>query len=60
MMSEKYVFFASLGFATANHEEVVEIEFEGNESEEEKEKIIQENYDDWLGNYSDFTWWKKE
>lgn len=60
MKKEKYVFYASIGYANADRKEVVEIEFTGDESEKEKEKIIQEYYDDWLNNFSDFTWWKVE
>jgi len=60
MIIEKYIFYAGIGFANANREEDVEIEFEGDETEEEKESIIQQYYDDWLSNFSDFTWWKSE
>ena len=55
----KYRFYASLGFAGANREETYEIDEEELRglSEDELSKVVQEHYNDWLGNYSDFTWW---
>lgn len=58
----KYKFYASLGYTNAKREEDVDIpdeELEGL-SEEEREKYIQEEYDNWLGNTGDFGFYKIE
>ena len=59
-MKEKYVFYATLGIVGGSREETVVIEFDGDETEEEKEEIVREQYDIWLSNFSDFGWYKTE
>lgn len=59
-MKRKYKFHVSIGYANANREEIVEIEFEGNETEEEIEEILKEEYDAWLYNFLDTGWYEVE
>lgn len=59
MAKETYRFYASIGYANANREEDIEIEFDGTETEDEKEEIIKEEFELWLANFVDFSWCKK-
>jgi hypothetical protein len=56
MMTRKYEFYLGTGFRGCTHKEIVEIDFEGDETEEEIEDIVNEWYDDWVGNKLDRSW----
>lgn len=56
----KFVFYVSTNVVGSKQEEVVEIpdeELEGL-NEEERNKVVEEYYKDWLGNYSDIGWYE--
>jgi hypothetical protein len=58
----KYVFYYSIGFANAKQREVVDIpdeEIEGL-SEDEREAMLEQRFQDWASNFRDFGWWPAE
>lgn len=58
MIKEVYEFRVSTKYVGSEEVEQVEIEFEGDETDEEREEIIQEEYNQWLWNTID-TGWKR-
>jgi hypothetical protein len=58
----KYTFYVSTGYAGASKEETVEIPDEDLEGKTEKEieEIVQEEYDAWVNNNAELSWWKIE
>lgn len=58
MIKEVYEFRVSTKYVGSKEVDQVEIEFKGDETEEEKEQIIQNEYNEWLWNAID-TGWKK-
>ncbi len=58
----KFMFYASTGYVGSKREEEVEIpddELEGL-TEKEQEKVVQEYYDEWVGNNVELSWWRVE
>ena len=55
-MTRKYKFTVDVGFVNATREEVVEIEFDGDEVEEQIEKIVQDAYESWVWEKVDGGW----
>lgn len=56
----KFMFCVSTNLVGSEIEEVYEIpddELEGL-TEDEKKRVVQEHYDDWLGNHAEFSWWE--
>lgn len=51
---KKIHFYLGIGFSTVCHDEVVE--FEDNATEEE----IEEEFDDWVHEHEDASWWEEE
>lgn len=54
----KFKFTLGIGFAGARHEEVYEIDDEdiADMSEAEKEKLLEEHWQEWAHNYIDGGW----
>jgi hypothetical protein len=53
---KKYFFSVSTYVVGSQDEEEVEIEFDGNETEEEINKKVEENYRDWMFDRLDGYW----
>lgn len=52
---EKFKFTLSIGYAGVTREDTIEIDLEGLEGEE-REKVIEEEWEEWAWNYIDGGW----
>jgi hypothetical protein len=56
LITRKYEFYVSTGFVGSHRQETVEIEFKGDETDEEIEEIVQEEFNEWVWNEIDASW----